>query len=238
MADKIEPSPRLFSAADYQEDGKHHVLLASSGSVATIKLPLIAKALASHSNVSVRIVVTSSAEKFLAGQSAEQPELSTLLRLPGVDSIHRDEDEWLKPWVRGDKILHIELRRWAHVLVVAPLSANTLAKMTVGIADNLLTSVIRAWEIPGIFDVTAKGQEKRIFVACAMNTAMWRHPVTKKQIRELEEDWKDWVTVLKPIEKMLACGDTGDGAMMDWTKIVEIIELHLQRSKAESDDHV
>ncbi|KAL9106397.1 MAG: hypothetical protein Q9227_008598 [Pyrenula ochraceoflavens] len=227
------PSSALFSAANYENDGKCHILLASSGSVATIKLPLITKSLASLPHVSIRIVITASAENFLLGQSEEQPELSTLLDINDVEGIHRDEDEWIKPWVRGDKILHIELRRWAHVMVVAPLSANTLAKVTTGMTDNLLTSVIRAWEIPGIFDVTSNDPGKRIFVAPAMNTAMWRHPVTRKHIDQLEKDWKDWVTVLKPIEKELACGDTGDGAMMSWDIIVQIVTSHIQQRSEE-----
>ena len=213
----------IFSAADYADDGKHHILLASSGSVATIKLPVIASALSKAHDVSIRIIVTASAEEFLQGQSTEQPSLDTLKDLPNVDGIHRDQDEWRKPWVRRDRILHIELRRWARALLVAPLSANTLAKMTNGISDNLLTSVIRAWEIPGIFDAQSRAPPKRIFVAPAMNTAMWRHPITKKQIKELEADWKDWVTVLRPIEKTLACGDSGDGAMMDARDIVETL---------------
>lgn len=214
----------IFSAADYAHDGKHHIRLASSGSVATIKLPVIAAALSTAHNVSIRIVITASASQFLQGQSAEQPKLDKLQDLPGVEGIHRDEDEWRKPWVRADSILHIELRRWAHVLLVAPLSANTLAKMINGLADNLLTSVIRAWEIPGLFDTQSKAPPKRIFVA--MNTAMWRHPVTRKQIAELEGDWKEWVTVLRPIEKTLACGDSGDGAMMNAQDIVNVLSRH------------
>lgn len=47
----------------------------------------------------------------------------------------------------GHKILHIELREWAHLLVIAPMSANTLAKVSYGFLDNLLTNVIRAWDI-------------------------------------------------------------------------------------------
>src|SRR5271155_4074805 len=124
-----------FSAAAYANDGKHHILLAATGSVATIKLPLIAQALAKHPNVSVRILLTPSAEEFLQGQAKEQPALASLLEIPNIEGIHRDSDEWSKPWVRGDKILHIELRRWSNLLVVAPLSANGLAKMTNGISD-------------------------------------------------------------------------------------------------------
>ncbi|KAJ9607929.1 hypothetical protein H2200_008008 [Cladophialophora chaetospira] len=219
-----------FSAAAYEGDGKHHILLAASGSVATIKIPLIAKALASHPNVSLRLVLTEPAEQFLQGQSAEQPQLSSLIDLPNIDGIYHDEDEWSKPWVRSDKILHIELRRWAHILLVAPLSANTLAKMVNGMSDNLLLNVIRAWDTTGLIDM----RKKRIFVAPAMNTAMWRHPITRKQIKVLDEDWGEsedgWITILRPTEKELACGDTGDGAMMDWREIVVRVEDFLKLS--------
>ncbi|KAK6380807.1 hypothetical protein LTS17_005008 [Exophiala oligosperma] len=126
-----------FSAAPHVNDGKHHILLGASGSVATIKIPNIAQALAQHPKVSIRIVLTRSAEEFLRGQSAEQPLLESLQKLPNVDGIYHDEDEWSKPWVRGDSILHIELRRWAHVMLVAPLSANTMAKMVNGIKEDI-----------------------------------------------------------------------------------------------------
>jgi len=65
-----------------------------------------------------------------------------------------------------------------------------------------------------------------------MNTAMWRHPITSKQVQVLERDWGSredgWVTVLRPMEKELACGDVGDGAMMDWKKIVDFIKAYLE----------
>ena len=226
------PPPR-FSAAQYVADGKHHILLASSGSVATIKLPLIAKALAQHPNVSIRVVLTKSAGEFLQGQSAEQPQLQELQQIAGVDGIYHDEDEWSKPWVRGDSILHIELRRWAHVLLLAPLSANSLAKMVNGVSDGLLLSVIRAWDTTGLVD----GRKKTIFVAPAMNTAMWRHPITSKQMKVLEKEWGEgndgWVSVLRPMEKELACGDVGDGAMMDWREIVRHLQDRLRLGEME-----
>lgn len=222
-----------FAAAAYADDGKHHVLLAASGSVATIKLPSIAQALAAHQDVSIRVVLTKSAQAFLQGQSKEQPLLQQLDNVAGVDGIYYDEDEWSKPWVRGDSILHIELRRWAHVLLLAPLSANSLAKMVNGVSDGLLLSVIRAWDTTGLVD----GKRKTIFVAPAMNTAMWRHPITAKQMKVLEKDWGQgndgWVSVLRPVEKELACGDVGDGAMMDWREIASRLEEHLALEKTE-----
>lgn len=219
---------KAFNSAEFANDGKAHILLAASGSVATIKLPLIAAALSGYTDVSTRIVITQNARNFLQGQAQEQPFLESLTGIKGVDGIYYDSDEWSKPWVRGDKILHIELRRWAHLLLVAPLSANTMAKMANGISDNLLLSVIRAWDTTGLVDM----RKKYIMIAPAMNTAMWRHPITNKQLKNIKQDWTDGeessVVILKPIEKELACGDTGDGAMMDWKQIVGHIVNHLK----------
>lgn len=134
------------------------------------------------------------------------------------------------------------------MLVIAPLSANTMAKITGGFSDNLLTSVVRAWDTTGEVEVSAQGGmdtnaetgfggKKRIVVAPAMNTAMWRHPVTKSQIKILEQEWgigpdgdegEGWFEVLRPQEKELACGDVGDGAMKDWKEIVTAIEKRLK----------
>ncbi|KAI3333230.1 putative flavoprotein [Ustulina deusta] len=263
-------------------DGKTHLLLACSGSVATIKLPNIIQALSKYPSdqLSIRVVLTPSASQFLAGQSKEQPTISGLSSLPNVDA-YIDADEWRVPWVRGGGILHIELRRWADILVIAPLSANTLAKITGGFADSLLSSVVRAWDPWGELDAAASKtgtaaqggtegasnnrrlKKRRIIVAPAMNTAMWRHPITAKQLRVLEEEWgvrntpapkteaddglalpsppsqetdhanadqdegDGWFEVLRPQHKVLACGDAGDGAMIEWPQIVTIIEERL-----------
>ncbi|KAG4430932.1 hypothetical protein IFR05_013590 [Cadophora sp. M221] len=226
-----------FTASSHTTDGKKHLLLAASGSVATIKIPLIAQSLSHHPNLSIQIILTKSASNFLCGQSAEQPHYSTLLQIPNVDGVFLDDEEWVHPWKRGNSILHIELRRWADVLVVAPLSANTLAKITGGFSDNLLTSVVRAWDTTGLVDGEGRRRRrKRIVVAPAMNTAMWRHPVTARQVRVLEEEWgvkeggegEGWFEVLRPMEKELACGDVGDGAMKDWKEIVKVIEARLE----------
>ena len=219
-----------FIASEYAGDKKKHLLLASSGSVATIKLPNILQGLSRYNDLSIRIVLTKVAENFLAGQSSEQPLLDSLHGIKNVDGIYRDEDEWAKPWVRGGSILHIELRRWADILVIAPLSANSMAKMTAGLADSLLLSVVRAWDTTGEIEGSTR---KRIILAPAMNTAMWRHPVTRKQIKMLEEDWAvdrqhdGWIELLRPMEKTLACGDVGSGAMREWSEIVSVIELQL-----------
>ncbi|KAI4179589.1 MAG: hypothetical protein LQ346_007166 [Caloplaca aetnensis] len=196
-------------------DGKRHLLLAASGSVATIKLPLIISAFENYLNFSIRIIITKSATHFLAGQSPEQPTVSSLASLSNVDGVYLDEDEWTEPWTRDSKILHIELRRWAHLLAIVPMSANLLAKVTGGLCDDLLTNVIRAWDV-----------NRTIIAAPAMNQLMWEHPVTAKQVAVLAAEWS-WFEVLMPQVKELACGDVGQGAMRDWHEVVDAIHDHL-----------
>lgn len=213
-----------FAAKNFEKDGKRHLLLAASGSVATIKIPVILDALSSCNNLSVRLILTHSAKEFLAGQSPEQPPWETLIGIRNVDSIHSDEDEWDPAWVRNAPILHIELRRWADLLLIAPLSADTMAKIAMGFSDNLLLSVIRAWDTTGEID---GGAPKPIVVAPAMNTAMYHHPITKRHLDILEHEWT-WFIVLKPMEKRLACGDTGSGAMKEWSEIVIFVKERLE----------
>ena len=213
---KMHQSPAAV-VSDAMDDGKKHLLLAASGSVATIKLPLIISCLANHPNLSIRVLVTKAATHFLAGQSTEQPTLSSLALLPNVDAVYQDDDEWADPWIRQSKILHIELRRWSHLLVIAPMSANLLAKVTGGLCDDLLTNVIRAWDV-----------KRTIIAAPAMNQMMWQHPVTAKQVKILAEEW-DWFELLLPQVKELACGDVGQGAMRDWLEVVAVIEKRLAR---------
>ena len=78
---------------------------------------------------------------------------------------------------RGDSVLHIELRKWADILVIAPLDANTLAKLAVGLCDNCLTCVWRAWD-----------PARAVGLAPAMNTLMWEHPFTRRHLRSLAAD--------------------------------------------------
>ncbi|KAF4785173.1 flavoprotein [Colletotrichum scovillei] len=207
----VSDDPAAAVAAS-RSDGKTHLLLCASGSVATIKLPNIIKALGHHKSLAIRVILTASATEFLNGSTEEQPSLAAIRALPNVEGIHLDADEWVQPWRRGSSILHIELRRWADLMLIAPLSANTLAKIVNGFSDNLLTSVVRAWDADGLID----GRKKKILVATAMNS----------QVKVLEEEWS-WFEVLKPIEKTLACGDTGGGAMMSWEDIVKVTEARL-----------
>ena len=223
-----EPPSDIFRSADYNNDGKKHILIASSGSVATIKLPLIIDSFAEDPDVSIRIILTNAASRFLSGISSEQPHYSTLLSKRNVDALYLDSDEWNPPWTRNSPILHIELRKWADLLVIAPLSANMLAKISNGMADDLLSSVVRAWDTDGSVD--GKGR-RRIVMALGMNTAMFKHPVTARHLAVLETEWgvesNGWIELLRPVEKGLACGDVGVGAMREWKEIVEVVRESL-----------
>eukprot|EP01106_Pelomyxa_sp_JSP_P005529 TRINITY_DN18750_c0_g1_i1.p1 TRINITY_DN18750_c0_g1~~TRINITY_DN18750_c0_g1_i1.p1 ORF type:complete len:165 (-),score=53.17 TRINITY_DN18750_c0_g1_i1:61-516(-) len=125
-----------------------------------------------------------------------------------------DSDEWL--WRKiGDPVLHIELRKWADVFVIAPLSANTLAKLANGLCDNLVTSVARAWDI-----------SKPLCVAPAMNTLMWKNPFTAQHLSTLVSMLG--ATVIPPISKVLACGDSGEGALADVGTIATVVMQQAQ----------
>jgi phosphopantothenoylcysteine decarboxylase len=158
---------------------KKKILLAMTGSVASILVQKIVNKLDEIGDV--RIVVTPNALKF-----GRIPEAYT------------DEDEWA--WKgKSDKINHIALRDWADVLVIAPASANTLAKMANGLADNLVTSIFRAWDF-----------DKKCVVAVAMNSKMFEHPLTKSHIDIIRNLG---ATVVDPISKKLLCGEVGVGAL-------------------------
>lgn len=193
------------------------ILLGVTGSVAAVRTPALATALQAAGH-DVRIVATDSAVFFF------DP-----VQLPVV----RDADEWHgEHYERDSPVLHIELRRWADILVIAPLDANTLAKITAGLSDNCLTCVWRAWD-----------PERPIVLAPAMNTLMWQHRLTRRHLRQLATDFFNQnpppldedelvefinanaprLRIVGPISKRLACGDVGVGAMAEVDEIVAAV---------------
>eukprot|EP00850_Spirogloea_muscicola_P011122 SM000068S20554 [mRNA] locus=s68:110779:112044:+ [translate_table: standard] len=176
------------------------ILLAASGSVAAIKFPILAESLSEWADV--KAVVTEAALHFVDKQA-----------VPCNVPLLTGAEEWTS-WKRvGDDVLHIELRRWADALVVAPTSANTLAKVAGGICDNLLTCIVRAWDFT-----------KPMFLAPAMNTFMWNSPFTARHLAAVQELG---VKVISPISKKLACGDVGNGAMAEPATIEAILRTEL-----------
>ncbi|XP_071692858.1 phosphopantothenoylcysteine decarboxylase-like [Rutidosis leptorrhynchoides] len=180
---------------------KPRILLAATGSVAAIKFGNLCSCFADWADV--RAVATQAALHFIDRTSFTKDLI-----------LYTDEDEW-STWSKiGDTVLHIELRRWADIMVIAPLSANTLGKIAGGLCDNLLTSIIRAWDY-----------EKPIFVAPAMNTFMWTNPFTERHLMLIDELG---ITLIPPVSKRLACGDSGTGAMAEPSLIFSTVRLFLE----------
>ncbi|RGB28830.1 phosphopantothenoylcysteine decarboxylase-like protein [Rhizophagus diaphanus] len=184
---------------------KIKILIGATGSVASIKIPILVQSLLQNQNVEIKIVSTDKALHFFDRES--------LTRDFGVQ-VTTDADEW-KAWSKiSDPVLHIEYRDWADMFVIAPLDANTLAKTANGLCDNLITCILRAWNI------------KRPVIVCpAMNTYMWEHPFTEKHLDILSNQLK--YEIISPISKKLACGDIGVGAMAEVATIVEYIQQKL-----------
>jgi len=172
------------------------ILLGVTGSVATTLLNKLVLELVGASHT-VKVVATEKSKYFFNDDdiSAE---------------VIYEEDEWPdEKYEKNMQINHIALRDWADLLLIAPLSANTLAKMANGICDNLLTCIARAWD-----------PNKSVVVAPAMNTQMYKHPITKDQIEKLGHYYYNY-SIAWPISKELACGDIGIGAMANISDIVK-----------------
>lgn len=208
-----------------------NVLIGATGSVAAVRVPALFDAFAAAGHA-VKVVATDAATYFFDPAP-----------LKAGGALVLDSDEWPGArYERGDAVRHIELRNWADVFVVAPLDANTLAKLAVGLCDNCLTCVCRAWD-------TARP----VVLAPAMNTLMWQHPFTRRHLRALAadagaghipahladdalvqqiNDRSPTLRVVGPITKALACGDTGIGAMAEVPDIVAAVQAILAKARA------
>jgi phosphopantothenoylcysteine decarboxylase len=184
---------------------KRNILLGVTGSVAAIKAHELATALREIGDV--KIVATKHGGYFLAQSKDNWTDDWPILT---------DKDEWPERYKLGDPVLHIELRRWASCFVIAPLDANTIAKMALGLCDNLLTSTFKAWD-----------HTKPVIVAPAMNTMMWENEPTQGQLALLHARHRNFHTVT-PVEKRLACNDVGMGAMAPVNEIVNQVNRRLR----------
>jgi phosphopantothenoylcysteine decarboxylase len=219
------------------------ILLGVTGSVAAVRTPAL-YALLHELGHEVRVLATGPAFYFFDPEELgpAEPEAD-----PGAGAgggpVYRDADEWPGTrYRRGDPVLHIALRQWADLLIVAPLDANTLAKFALGLSDNLLTCLFRAWDF-----------SKPVVLAPAMNTLMWESPVTSRHLRQLLADRADlggdagdpWtlegaaeafarhaprLILVPPQAKRLACGDVGVGAMAEVASLAEVVRNWAGRS--------
>ncbi len=161
------------------------ILLGVSGGIAAYKSAQLARLLR-RQGADVRVVMTLSATRFVT------PLTFQALTGHAVHSAVLDEDQ-------ENAMGHINLARWADVLLVAPATANVLAKFSLGIADDLLSTLYLASECP-------------VFVAPAMNQAMWAKPATRENLQRLRNHG---VTILGPDQGEQACGETGPGRMQE-----------------------
>jgi len=182
------------------------VVLAVTGSVAsvlTVKMILMLQ----ERGHEVKLVHTEKSEEFLLAIPWSEKEKIEQITFESLG----DEQEWTGNYIKGQPIPHVELAKWADVLIIAPISANTLAKIAVGICDNLVTCVVRAWH-----------RENPIIIAPAMNTHMWTNPFTAEHINKVEQVYN--CRTVYPVEKELACGDEGIGALAPIEEIIKEAE--------------
>jgi phosphopantothenoylcysteine decarboxylase/phosphopantothenate--cysteine ligase len=168
------------------------ILLAVTGSIAAYKSILLVRQLV-KAGAEVKVILTPSARNFVSALT-----LSTLSKNKVMTDLFED-DAWVN---------HVELGRWADLMVLAPLTCNTLAKMAHGICDNLLLATYLSATCP-------------VLAAPAMDEDMWQHASTRENISKLEA----YGVHLLPVEKgELASGLYGEGRMAEPESIIKAIE--------------
>jgi phosphopantothenoylcysteine decarboxylase/phosphopantothenoylcysteine decarboxylase/phosphopantothenate--cysteine ligase len=172
-----------------------NILLGVTGSIAAYKAADLANNLTKRGH-SVSVVMTQNACQFVSPLT-----FSTLTKNPVYT------DSFAK--VKDFDVEHIGLAKQADIFVVAPATANIIAKLAAGIADDLLTTTALATI------------GKPALICPAMNTAMYKHPLTRRNISTLRSIGYSFA---EPREALLACGDTGKGALAETETIIELIE--------------
>ncbi len=176
------------------------ILLIIGGGIAAYKACELAR-LIRKAGHSVRCVVTAAGQKFVTPMS---------LAALSEDKVYTDLFDLKDEAEMG----HIQLSRQADLVVVAPATADLMAKMAAGIADDLATTLLLATDKP-------------VLAAPAMNVRMWQHPATRRNVATLRADG---VTVLEPDEGPMACGEFGPGRLPEPDAILAAIVEALARS--------
>jgi phosphopantothenoylcysteine synthetase/decarboxylase len=171
------------------------VVLGVTGSIAAYKAVEITSQLVKH-GCRVRVVLTEDAQKFITPVC-----FKTLSRNPVITNLYDDEDGW--------KPTHISLADEADALLIAPATANIMAKLAHGIADDALSCVALALR-----------PEARLIIAPAMNGRMWMHPATQENAGILK---KRGALFIGPEEGMLSCGYEGVGRLWPVEGIVDVL---------------
>ena len=172
------------------------ILLGITGSIAAYKAAMLAR-LFIKAGAEVQVLMTAAAADFIAPLT-----LSTLSKRPVYSEVS-SESGWHN---------HVELGLWADAMVIAPATANTLAKMAHGLCDNILTACYLSARCP-------------VFFAPAMDLDMWRHPATQANVRLLEQAGH---RLMPPGSGELASGLHGEGRMAEPESILEFLEQSLR----------
>ena len=170
-----------------------NIVLGVTGSIAAHKAADLTSLLAKE-NCQVHVVMTADAQRFITPLP-----FKTLSRNPVVTDLYDEEEGW--------KPLHIDLADNANLLLIAPATANVLAKMAHGIADDALSCI-----------ALALNPKARILIAPAMNGKMWQHQATQSNVQTLKSRGAEF---LGPEEGMLSCGYEGVGRLLDVEKIAK-----------------
>lgn len=178
---------------------KRKILLGISGSIAAYKAAFLCRQLI-KSGAEVKVIMTKAATQFISPLT-----LSTLSKNPVYIDV-MDESTWNN---------HVELGLWADTMIIAPATANTLAKMANGIVDNMLLASYLSAKCP-------------VFFAPAMDLDMWKHPSTKNNIKRLEE----FGNLLIPVgHGELASGLVGDGRMAEPIDIQRHVTEYVEKDQ-------
>jgi phosphopantothenoylcysteine decarboxylase/phosphopantothenate--cysteine ligase len=172
-----------------------NILVGITGGVAAYKALLLIREL-THLGADIRVVMTDSASHFVTPLS-----IQALSGQPPRTALFDAEAE------KG--MSHIELARWADLFVIAPASANCLAKFAYGLADDLLSTLFLVNTNP-------------VVICPAMNHSMWSHPATKANVATLRSYG---VMVMEPDEGAQACGEFGPGRLPEVEAIIEQLRL-------------
>lgn len=175
-----------------------HVLLGVTGGIAAYKAPAIVSRL-KKLGMEVKVVMTEGATKFVTPLTF-QTMSNQVVHVDMFDQLNNMDVE------------HIALAKWADVMVIAPATANTIAKLAYGLADNMLTTVALATKAP-------------ILIAPAMNTQMLRAEATQEALKVLKS--RKQYEILPTAEGLLACQDVGEGKMAEPEDIVDYILMAL-----------
>ncbi len=178
-----------------------NILLGITGSIAAYKGLDLARLLVKNGD-KVVVVLSRGALEFVKMET---------FRYLGVEAVYGPQDDFVPANLSSkENVLHIQLAKWAEKIVIAPLSANTLGKISLGLPDDLLMSIVLA------------SGKKPMLLFPAMNTEMWNHPRTQEHILALGK--RDNVILVNPVEGLLACGDVGKGKFPDVNAVADFIE--------------